>query len=400
MTELFLDLYYRRVNPGKTSSEPLQPGSECGAWRSLIPQWIGTSPMLDTAIRALSACFVATQYGDQNLLYQSRNMYLSALQQVQKVLPEPNSAARRDVRATTLVMSSIELFMSNGGGSGQLTHIEGATRLLHCAFTTQTFDELHLYILNQGLFQALSTRSRYLFSDPLYRPEVRHLLSLPRTYSNDLYFQWSEIVLPLPNLLHAADNVTATTPRPTILSILDDLAALQLSITPWYETVKASVAGAWTFPAAQISPDSVPFPLQFISIEACILYNLYWMSQLLILDTKRTLNSFMSSSHVAASPTDSAQIAEYASLICRSAQFCTHGRSYAATENIFTPLFTVAAYYRRQGDEERMRWCVRAFERIAEEQKIGFAMERVDLAGGQVYPGNNDTLGGVWDEPE
>ncbi|KAF2010347.1 hypothetical protein BU24DRAFT_56736 [Aaosphaeria arxii CBS 175.79] len=401
MTELFLELYYRRVGPDKASTEPLRPGSECGGWRSLLPQLIGQSPILDTAIRALASCFIATQYHDQNLLYQSRNLYLSALQQVQQVLPEQNSATRRDVLATTLVMSSIEIFMGNGGAASQLTHIEGAARLLYFAFTQQTFEELHLYILSQGFFVALATRSRFAFGRPEYRSQVRQLFSIPRTYTNDHYFRWTEMMLPLPSILYSADGVSSATPGASILAMLDDLTVLEQTMFSWYENVKATIAGAWTFPTAQTGRDVVPFPLQFISIEACTIYNLYWMSQLLILDTRRSLLSSIPTHHIPPYHThpDPVQIAEYASLICRSFQFCTQNRSFAATENMLTPIFMVAAFYKRQGDTERLRWCVRNLERIADEQKIGFPGELVNYAEGTVYAGGpSEFLAGVWDD--
>lgn len=391
IVELFLNLYYRQYSPDRISTDLLTVGNECGGWRSLLPYWLGQSPILDTAIGALATCFVGIQYEDASLMDQGRNMYLSALQMVQQALPEPNSTDRQDLLATTLVMSSIELFLSNGGGPSQLTHIEGATRLLHSAFRTMDFEELHLYILHQGLFESISTRRRYAFSSPSYRPMIRQMYSILRTNSNDLYFQWAELILPLPNILSAVDAVTSTagssraptpTPASAVLAILDDLVALEQSIAPWHEVVKANAPGPWTFPAAQISADSVPFPLQFVSIEACTLYCLYWISQLLILEARQALYAHLPLAEIPEHPAPATlppQMTEYASLVCRSVQFCTQSTSFASTENMFFPLYVVAGYYMRQGDEERMKWCVGAFSRISQEQKIGYAVERFSL---------------------
>lgn len=376
MTAMFLDLYYRRFGPNKTSSEPLQPGSECGGWRLLIPSWIGQSTILDTAIKALAACFVGTQYQSKSLIDQAWNMYLSALQMVQQVLSEPGSAQRNDLLATTLVMSSIELFMSNGGGASQLTHIEGATRLLSCMTETQDFEPLHIYVLNQGLLDCISDRRAYHFSSPSYRSFIRTLYSENTAPNNRLYFQLCEMILPLPNTLAAADEISnaagssISSSSAAILSILDGLASMERSLAGWYETLKANVPGPWTFPAAQVSATSVPFPLQFQSIEACSLYSLYWMAQLLILETRYTLAS--------QSLEQLAQMNEYASLVCRSVQFCTQGRSFASTENIITPLIVVGSYYCRQGDQDRMQWCIGAFARIAEEQKIAYSIDKLN----------------------
>ncbi|KAF2732158.1 hypothetical protein EJ04DRAFT_554273 [Polyplosphaeria fusca] len=400
ISSLFLDLYYRRFTPNTLSSNSLQPGMECGGWRSLLTHWIGESTILDTAIGAMSACFIGTQYQDDNLMDQGNNMYLNALQMVQQALPESNSAKRRDLLATTLVMSSIEIFMSNGGGGSQLTHIDGATRLLRLVFDHQNFEELHIYILNQGLFEAISTRRRYEFSSASYRPLIRRLYSCPRTFRNDLYFQWTELILPLPNILAAVDDAVAAAnsgnpaPPSAINAILDDLAVLEQSLAPWYESLKTNMHGPWTFQNAHVSAEGVPYPLQFVSIEVCTLYNLHWMSQLLLLEAESTLLSHLQNpvpAHL------HPQIFEYSSMICRSVQYCTSNTSFAAAESMFLPLFAVTSYYARVRDEERMKWCVSCFTRISQEQRIGFSFERLNFAEGTVNEGGSRRHS-VWDE--
>jgi hypothetical protein len=379
LIKTFLHLYYKRVVSEETSTEKLTAGNECGGWRLLLPLWLGQSTILDTAIGALAASFIGVRREDEELIDQGRNMYLKALQMVQQVLPDPYSANRKHLLATTLVMGSTELFLSNGGSTSQLAHIEGGTHLLENVSQTMNFEELHVYILNQGLFEAISTRRRYVFSTPSYRNSIRQMYSVPRTSRNDLFFQWSELILPLPNILHAADHASSQSSTPelasAILSILEDLTALEHSITPWYEQLKASAPGPWTFPTAQVSAHSVPFPLQFVSIEVCTLYCLHWASQLLILEARESLTSNLALAEEfpnAATATFAPQMTEYASLVCRSIQFCAEGKSYAAMENIMLPLFVVTSYYMRRGDEDRMRWCVGAFERITQEQKIRF----------------------------
>ena len=407
IVDTFLDLYYRRFGPENASAEPLTAGNEVGGWRILLPRWIGQSVILDQAIGALAAAFVGAQYQDVSLIDEARNMYLRALQMVQKVLPLPESTTRKDLLATTLVMSSTELFLSNGGSSSQIAHIEGGTRLVDNAFQTMDFEELHIYILNQGLFSAISTRQRYTFSAPSYRPLLRKLYTVPRTSHNDLFFQWTEAILPLPNILYAADSASSASScseKPgsvaAILSILDDLTALEHSITAWYERLRSSTPGPWTFPTAQPRSDSVPFPLQFASIEVCALYCLHWSSQLLILEARQSLNSHLLRSQVPDHPslaTFAAKTAEYASLVCRSVQFCAQGRSYASTDNITFPLVTVLSYYMQRGDEDRMRWCMGAFTRISEEQKIGYALEAPPVLGGQTGTHRANAYGDVWE---
>ncbi|KAF2109848.1 hypothetical protein BDV96DRAFT_668810 [Lophiotrema nucula] len=401
ITSLFLELYYRGFNGGQNSSGLLQPGMESGGWRALLPSWVGKSPVLDTAIGAMTACFVGTQYQDDSLLDQSNTMYLNALQMVQQALPEPNSAQRTDLLATTLVLSSTEMFMSNGGGASQLTHIEGATRLLRMVFNHQDFEELHVYVLNQGLFEAIFQRRRYHFSSPSYRPLIRRLYSCQRTHQNNLYFQWTELILPLPNILASTDTVSAAAasaspaPPSAAQAVLDDLSALEASLAVWHESLKANTLGPWTFPTAQSTTEGVPFPLQFSSIEVCTLYSLHWMCQLLILDARSALLACLP---LAPIPTSlAAQLSEYASLICRSVQFCTSNTSYAAAENMFLPLFVTASYYSRTGDFDRMKWCVSCFTKIAQEQKIGFSIERIDLSDGTVNH-RTGTPHTVWDE--
>lgn len=285
-------------------------------------------------------------------------------------------------------MSSIELFLSNGASPSQSAHIEGATRLLDNTIQTDDIEELHLYVLNQGLFQAISTRQRYVFSDPTYRHLVKRLHSVPRTSRNSLFFQWCEIAMTLPNMLNTIDSTlssasTSQSSNPAVIAILDDIKAIEHAMIPWYEQLKASNPGAWTFPTAQTGgADSVPFPLQFVSIEICTLYCMHWSSQLLLLEARQILNAHLPLSELPNQPTTSTlapQIAEYASLICRSVQYCTEKKSFAATENMFFPLYTVAGFYRRRSDEQRLNWCKGAFARIAAQQKIGYAVDLLHL---------------------
>lgn len=403
LVDLFLDVYLRRYGPGKTSTDSLLAGNECGGWRLLLPLWLGQSAILDTAIEGMVTSFIGIQYQNVKLSNHGENMYLNALQMVQKVLPELDASGRKHLLATTLVMSSTELFMSNGGRPSQLTHIEGATRLLSLSLDSLNFEELHVYIINQGLFEAISNRRSYPCSSPAFQPLARQIYSVPRTSRNDLFFQWCERILPLPNFLSLTDTVVSSaspTPTTSISAILEDLATLEQSIASWYELLQGSMARPWTFPAAQASADSVPFPLQFISIEACTNYCLYWVSQLLILEARQGLYVQLPASQVPEyfSP-DAIQprISEYASLVCRSVQYCTQNTSFAATENMFFPLDVVSSYYMRKGDHDRINWCIGAFARILREQKIGYATGKFNLASPRTVENAYDP-DGVWDQ--
>lgn len=402
LVELFLDIYLRRCGPGKTPMDPLTAGSECGGWRLLLPLWVGQSSILDTAIEAMAASFIGTQYQDVDLSNHGGKKYLSALQMVQKALPDLDASERKHLLATTLVMSSTELFMSNGGGPSQLTHVEGATRLMNISLSSVDIEELHVYVLNQGLFEAISSRRSYPCSLPPFRNLARQVYSVPRASRNDLYFQWCEHVIRLPGILEATDKiVSSTAPMPTsaVLAVLDDLSELESLITSWYELLQSNMTGPWIFPAAQASTDSVPFPLQFVSIEACTNYCLYWISQLLILEARQLLYTRLpihSIPDYGRSETLYPRILEYASLVCRSVQFCTHGTSFAATENMLLPLDIVTSYYMRQGDQHRMDWCISALSRISHEHKIAYASDKFNLSNTRVVENTYDP-DGVWD---
>ncbi|KAF2683984.1 hypothetical protein K458DRAFT_389207 [Lentithecium fluviatile CBS 122367] len=378
MVTRFLDLYYKRH---EAHAQAFTPGNEHAGWRALLPSWIGQSPMLDSAIGALASSFVGMQCQDDTVVNQGRTMYLRTLQMAQQALPESDNS-RWHLLATTLVMSSVELFLGNGGGPSQLTHIEGATQLLQSTINSTEFNELHAYILNQGLWEALSTRRNYAFSLDEYRQPVRHIYSAPRTNGIDLFFQWSETILPLPSILNVIDSLASSTTAVTsALSTLERIATLEQYLSPWSERLKATIQGPWTPPVAQVGADSVPFPLQFVSIEACTLYCLYWTSQLLLLEARQIIYPYLPAviSRHPESHTLQPQMTEYASFICRSVQFSTQDASYATTENMFLPLFIAASYYKRQGDEERRRWCMGEFTKIAVQQKIGFAAEMLDF---------------------
>lgn len=403
LVDLFLDLYLRRYGPGKTLTDPLTAGNESGGWRLLLPSWLGQSAILDTAIEAMVASFIGTQYQDVDLSSHGGTKYLNALQMVQKALPHLGASERKHLLATTLVMSSTELFMSNGGGPSQLTHVEGATRLLNLSLDSTELEELHVYVLNQGLFEAISSRRSYPCASPSFRNLARQIYSVPRTNRNDLYFQWCERVISLPGILEVTDRIvssTASTPASAIMAVLDDLSKLEHLIASWYELLQSSMNRPWTFSAAQASKDSVPFPLQFVSIEACTNYCLYWISQLLILEARQMLYARLPLHDIPeyGSPeTLHARVVEYASLICRSVQFCTHGTSFAATENMLLPLDVVTSYYMRQGDQDRMDWCTSALSRISHEHKIAYGSEKFNLSNMRVVENAHDP-DGVWDQ--
>ncbi|KAH7128794.1 hypothetical protein B0J11DRAFT_567341 [Dendryphion nanum] len=370
LVDHFLKLYYRRFNPDNTTDEPLQPGSEFGGWRSLIPQWIGRSPVLDTAIKALAACFIGAQDQNESLHNAAGTLYESALQQCQYVLNQPDSPERKHLLATALVLSSFEQMMSRANGDGQVTHIRGATHLLYYASPAPTFEEFHMHILTQGLSQALISRSPYIFSSTSL-----HLQNHPNT--NAPLLQWTTLILPLPNLLHAIDNLlTSPSTSPTHpRTLYTDLKTLATTLSTWHESLKQTIhhPRPWippSSPQTNLSPTSVPFPLHFPSIQSCTLHVLYWTSQLLLLDAQARLLSH--TPLLGAQAPDLKSMQKYAESVCRSVQFCTRGRSFAAAENVFLPLSVVAGWYERTGDEERRGWCVRALEGIAGEQGIGF----------------------------
>lgn len=399
LVEMFLDVYIKRFGPNKTPTDPLTAGNECGGWRLLLPGWLGHSAVLDTAIAGMTAYFIGTQYQNASLSNHGSNKYLHALRMIQEALAKLELSGRRYLLATTLVMSSTELFMSNGGGPSQIAHIKGATRLLNLSLDTSDIDELYVYILNQGLFEAISSRQPYTFSSPSFRHFIHNIYSVPRMNRNDLYFQWCECVLPLPNILSTTDSIISSSPRTpesVVLAVLDELIAIEQSIVPWYELLQSSGTGPLPSPAAQASTHSIASPLQFVSIEGCTNYCLYWISQLLILEARQMLYTKLPTTHGSSPEVLELRMSEYASLVCRSVQYCTHNTSFATTENMFLPLDILSGYFMRRGDESRIGWCLEAFARISREQKIVYVPEKFKLASKRAVLNVYDTAG-IWD---
>ncbi|KAF2744405.1 hypothetical protein M011DRAFT_172541 [Sporormia fimetaria CBS 119925] len=382
LTALFVDLYYRQFDAKKASPEPMRPGAECAGWRRRVSTWTGKYTVLDTAIRALCASFTGAQYQDVGVIDQARSLYSQALQLLHFHLSQPGSSKCKDLLRTSLILGSVELFLSSGGGPNQLIHVQGATRMLHCMIedtAVQTFEEVHVSVYNQTLRYCLCLRQDFSLSAGSFASRVQQLYASYTGFRKSMYFQWCLIVSPLSTMLHWIDSTAAAAPRTPpnpshVQSTLDNLRCLEQALAPWVSTLKATVTGPWAKEKASSNVYAIPFPLKFASYEACMLYCLYWTSQLLIVDAQLTLLSLLPAGHTHFSREQYQLSASgYADLICRSVPFCTKETSYAITENIFVPLTVVARYYERQRDVDRTRWCLAAFARITEEQRIGFA---------------------------
>jgi hypothetical protein len=221
----------------------------------------------------------------------------------------------------------------------------------------------------------------------------------PLNTSRNIFFgAWCEIILPLPSILKQADDLEETflshpvTNVAVMKSLLDSISEIEHDIGIWRESVIATVPAPIEYAHPPVPPATredvknvgtqydilFPNPLEFASIEVAILHLSYWAIQLLIHSTRNQLLKHLPSKAHSKQPLDD-KSSLFASLICRSVHYCFSDASTLSTEGLLMPLYVSTDYFTRTGDEEKMRWCVKLFEKLGRERgfKLGVQVRKV-----------------------
>ena len=224
-------------------------------------------------------------------------------------------------------------------------------------------------------------------------------ITLLNTSRNTFFDTWCEIILPLPSILKQADDLEETFSSDSITSVavmkplLDSISEIEHDIGIWHESVIATVPAPIEYAHPPVPPAAgedvlenvgtqydilFPNPLEFASIEVAILHLLYWAVQLLIYSTRNQLLKY-SSSEAHSKQLLYNKSSLFTSLICRSVYYCFSDASALGTEALLMPLFVSVDYFTRTGDEEKMRWGVKLFERLERERgfKMGVQVRKV-----------------------
>ena len=217
-------------------------------------------------------------------------------------------------------------------------------------------------------------------------------ITLLNTSRNTFFDTWCEIILPLPSILKQADDLEETFSSDSITNVavmkplLDSISEIEHDIGIWHESVIATVPAPIEYAHPPVPPAAgedvlenvgtqydilFPNPLEFASIEVAILHLLYWAIQLLIHSTRNQLLKHLPSEAHSKQPLDD-KSSLFASLICRSVHYCFSDASTLSTEELLMPLYISMDYFTRTGDEEKMRWGVKLFERL--ERERGFKL--------------------------
>lgn len=393
MAQLFTDLFVgdpRRPKrmPRLNMTDIKLPGS----WVDQISSWVGCSKVLDTAIAALATAFIGCRRRDTQLIHSGTASYTTALRLLRDAVARPDANDRDDLIATALVMTMIEIFMPAEGGAGWQSHVEGCCMLLNTrgqkTGTTPFTNDLILIARYQGLYGALCARKEFFFSKAERHRGMNAPITLLNTSRNIFFDAWCEIILPLPSILKQADDLEeafssdSVTNVAVIKSLLDSISETEHDIGIWRESVIATVPAPIEYAHPPVPPATgedvenigtqydilFPNPLEFASIEVAILHLLYWAIQLLIHSTRNQLLKHLPSEAHPKQPLDD-KSSLFASLICRSVHYCFSDTSTLSTEEILMPLYVSMDYFTRTGDEEKMRWGVKMFERLEREDR-------------------------------
>ena len=224
-------------------------------------------------------------------------------------------------------------------------------------------------------------------------------ITLLNTSRNTFFDTWCEIILPLPSILKQADDLEETFSSDSITNVavmkplLDSISEIEHDIGIWRDSIITTIPGPIEYAHPPVPPATgedvlenvgtqhdilFPNPLEFTSIEVAILHLLYWTVQLLIYSTRSQLLKHLSSeAHSKQLLDDKSSL--FASLICRSVYYCFSDASALGTEALLMPLYVSMNYFTRTGDEEKMRWGVKLYERLERERgfKMGVQVRKV-----------------------
>ena len=115
----------------------LAPALHChSVWLSQIASRTEVSQTLLWAIRAISLSHLGRMIQDQNLIYNSRNMYGKALLKLNKALHDPVEGASSDTLSATVLLSFYEMlnctetnsWVKHAGGTANLMRLRGPAR--------------------------------------------------------------------------------------------------------------------------------------------------------------------------------------------------------------------------------------------------------------------------------
>ena len=107
-----------------------------GRWLSRLPSIMGTYPLLDTAIRAVTLAHLSMQTRSKMIMRESSPYYGRALHLLNKALQDDDQGLASETLSATILLSFYEMFSSekgdswvrHAGGAGTLMRIRGAAR--------------------------------------------------------------------------------------------------------------------------------------------------------------------------------------------------------------------------------------------------------------------------------
>ncbi|KAJ5678729.1 hypothetical protein N7462_006973 [Penicillium macrosclerotiorum] len=364
-----------------------------------FPLFVSSSLVLDKAITALSAAFLAKRQHDPDLLVYSTRLYGEALQIVHSRIQSGRKCGQDSLFAT-VIFQLYELINSSPlGFRAWLAHVQGSNAIL------AQYESPNPPSVSEHLFcrqlkfvtvcDAIGMRkSVYSYNQFWRAPPVENPWRQPVDDILDLIIKCSELIEQIDVLIHHGvprllqDQNTAKVLLSRGLSLRDQLdysyGEMQEKLgTPWSSPHQSSF---WTDLDHSIPQYLFSSVIEFPSLTCAESHLLWWTTFILLYPLINDLLIFLGRSrnsvsltiwdvtsldreipsHViwpSGSPESLVDVAEhYADLICRSAKFLVQPETKAMGAQILLAPFSQATqFFHSQGATEKHRWCQSVF---------------------------------------
>ncbi|KIN00042.1 hypothetical protein OIDMADRAFT_181273 [Oidiodendron maius Zn] len=381
----FLDVYFPIAAQAPTRA------SQTTCWVYALPNISLTNCAYNTSLEALCVAQIGLWNHDPVLVKESSQLYGSALGELRKTVGGRKLVAPEATLASTVILSTYELFSGQSSQNYSLSHVQGGSQILQIlgpsVYETPAGRILCANIRTATIIQAFRSRRRSALPGQEWERCARD------HEGHGLYYHLQDLMIQLPSIMEALDMLTTspnkTTEVPILIRLLHLCSSLNWQLLAWSGKLKTLVHGPlyWTVPSVAVNPADDPvlgrmFPLafQFPSLIIAWYLLLYWSMLILLyrtiqdiqkrlksqvtrgitpqhsFDLQDTYRSELDSDN--SCPSDDG-IASLANNISQSFEYCyrtEHGTlGYQST--LFA-LWVVQGFYKSQPNRAReLAWC-------------------------------------------
>ncbi|PMD12332.1 hypothetical protein NA56DRAFT_756693 [Hyaloscypha hepaticicola] len=388
----FLDVYLPKVNVATIC------GQTQASWINPLHSVNNTNKFYDWSLKALCMAQIGLWNEKPDLVKDSHRLYGWALRGLREALSHPKSEAPEATLATTLLLSTYELFSSSSeNGQGWVSHVRGGSWILRSidrnVFSSPVGSLLCPRIRTIHILESIQSRK----TSPL---TGLHFNSSVENGTIDINGQLQDLMIQIPGLLETFDSLALAqlheiSRRTALPSLLQRCSRLEVQLLAWCEVLREQVSGplySSIDPVAQNPIDSsgtrtFPRAFQFPSLNIAQLLLLYWSALIILYRTiqdidkriteiqvktgkRRNLSNsplqdsdFESdlgfSQHPNHSISSTVHIASLANKICQSFEYCYKGTNgtFGIQSTVF-PRWVATDFYASIPEYHReWAWC-------------------------------------------